>query len=161
MWLKKFFALPLHVRVAIIVAPFLAVGGWGLTDWWLNRGQSPQNIAFVALETPATCKLGGQQDCLLQHPRLQVRLVQVAGTQSDVVELRFTTSGEAVVRGIQFSVVHGATEQFVVVKPTDNPHVWQAAFPQALLMPPPDALRLAVALRGWVAYAEIQHPAFD
>lgn len=159
MLLKRFFTLPLHVRIAIIIAPLLAIGGWGLADLWVNKDR-PQQAARIVMEElhlQSECWLATNQ-CRLQNQLMQVAIVRGAASQAGLVRLDIFPDTN--IRGIEMSLVQGEQEHMIVVTPSRHGDTWSAEFPEKLINPSPAALRIALAKFGAVSYAEIRQPHF-
>ncbi|UJS26062.1 hypothetical protein [Thiothrix winogradskyi] len=167
MFLKWFLGLPAHLRIAIILAPFIAIGGYGLTDLWITKNQPKQAapISMEALQLQGECWLATNQ-CALQNARMKVALVRKDASQPGLVRLEIFPDTN--IRGIEMSLVQAGEEHLIVVKPNEgggawpNPEsgAWFVEFPEKLLTPSPSVLRIALAKFGSVAYAEIQQPQF-
>lgn len=167
MFLKWFLGLPAHLRIAIIIAPFIAIGGYGLTDLWLTKDQPKQQntVAMQALQLQGECWLATNQ-CSLQNPLMTVALVRKDASQPGLVRLEITPDTN--IRGIEMSLVQAGEEHMVVVNPSQgggawpNPAsgIWFAEFPEKLLTPSPSFLRIGLAKFGSVSYAEIPQPHF-
>lgn len=155
MFLKWFFGLPLNVRIAIMVAPVLAIGGYGLMDLWATKDQPKQKeqIAMQALQLQGECMLATNQ-CVLKNERMKVSLVRQESGKPGIARLEIIPDTN--IRGIQMSLVQAGEEHHIVVDSTPDGNLWFAEFPDKLLTPSPSALRIALAKFGSVSFAEIQ-----
>ena len=63
-----------HLKIAFVVAPFLAIGGYALVDQYQYSRQREQAKALYPLEVVGECRLRPAGGCLLRHPLLTVRL---------------------------------------------------------------------------------------
>lgn len=157
MLLKWFFAQPLNIRIAIIVAPVLAIGGWGLMDLWITKDQPKptpeQQVTMMPLQLQGECFLATNQ-CLLQHDKMKLAMARKDSGKAGVVRLEITPDTN--LRGIQMSLVQTANEHHILVQSTPDGNLWFAEFPEKLLTPSPTALRLAAAKFGSVSFAEVQ-----
>jgi hypothetical protein len=152
--LRWFFGLSLHARIAIMLAPVLAIGGWGMTDLWVNKDKPKQEnqVAMLPLQVQGPCLLATNQ-CRLQHDKMQISLVRTDSGKPGIARVEITASTR--IRGIQMSLVQADTEYQLVVEPMRGESVWFAEFPDKLLTPSPSALRIAVAQFGRVSFAEV------
>lgn len=156
MFLKWFLGLPLHLRIAIMAAPVLAIGGYGLMDLWVTKEQpaeQKEQIAMQPLQLQGDCLLATNQ-CVLQHERMKVSLMRQDSGKPGIVRLEITPDTN--IRGIQMSLVQAGEEHMVVVDSTPDGNLWFAEFPDKLLIPSPSTLRIALAKFGSVSFAEIQ-----
>ncbi len=152
--LRWYFSLSRHNRIAIIFAPFLAIGGYGLMDLWVTKDIPKQENppAMLPLQLQGDCLLATNQ-CKLQHANMQVTLMRQDSGKPGIVRVEITPSVS--LRGIQMSLVQSGTEHQIVVEPMKGETVWFAEFPDTLLTPSPSVLRIALAQFGRVSYAEI------
>ncbi|MGB3919013.1 hypothetical protein J9253_00580 [Thiothrix litoralis] len=152
--LRWFFKQSLHMRIAIIFAPFMLIGGYGLMDLWVTKDQPKQDkpVAMQPLQLQGECLLATNQ-CKLQHATMQVSMVRLESGKPGIVRLEITPNVS--VRGIQMSLVQADTEHQLVIEPMRGAEVWYAEFPEKLLTPSPSVLRIALAQFGRVSYAEI------
>jgi hypothetical protein len=63
-----------HLKIAFIVAPFLAIGGYALVDQYQYSRQREQASMLYPLQADGECRLRPAGGCLLRHPLLTVRL---------------------------------------------------------------------------------------
>ncbi|MFN3786060.1 MAG: hypothetical protein ACK4RS_04395 [Thiothrix sp.] len=159
MLFKRFLALPLHMRVAIITAPVLAIGGWGLADLWANKDRPKQAapIMMEALHLQGACWLATNQ-CRLQNKLMKITMARGTASQAGLVRLDIVPDTN--IRGIELSLVQSGQEHFIIVTPSIHADTWSAEFPEKLITPSPSALRIALAKFGSVSYAEISQPHF-
>lgn len=159
MFLKWFLGLPLNLRIAIIVAPLLSIGGWGMMDLWVTKDQPKQQtpIAMEALQLAGECWLATNQ-CTLQNARMKVALVRKEAEKPGLVRLEILPDTN--LRGVEMSLVQSGEEQLILVNPSPAGDVWFAEFPAKLINPSPTVLRIALAKFGSVSYIEIQQPHF-
>lgn len=62
-----------HTKVALIIAPFLAIGGYIAAGYYADKQINKER--FLPLSTQDECQIK-QQSCLLSNGQLQVRLSQ-------------------------------------------------------------------------------------
>ena len=152
--LRWFFGLSLHMRIAIILAPLLSIGGYGMMDLWMNKDapKKENHVAMQQLLVEGQCLLATNQ-CKLKHDAMQVSMTRVDAGKTGVVRLEITPSVH--IRGAQMALVQAGVEHQVVGEPMKNGEGWFAEFPESLLNPSPSALRIALAQFGRVSFAEI------
>ncbi len=63
-----------HLKIAFVVAPFLAIGGYALVDQYQYSQQQAQAKALYPLKVDGACRLRPEGACRLQHPLLRVAL---------------------------------------------------------------------------------------
>ncbi|WGZ95379.1 MAG: hypothetical protein QJT81_05170 [Candidatus Thiothrix putei] len=155
--LRWFFAQPLHLRIAIMIAPILAIGGWGMMDLWVTKDQPKptveQQVAMLPLQLQGECFLATNQ-CLLQHDKMKLSMLLKDSGKPGIVRMEIIPDTN--IRGIQMSLVQLENEHQIVVTSTPDGNLWFAEFPDKLLTPSPSALRIALAKFGSVSFAEIQ-----
>ncbi len=71
-----------HLKIAFIIAPFLAIGGYALIDQYQYSQQIKQAKALYPLVVQGACRLRDDGGCLLRHDTLQVEL-KTADRQPD------------------------------------------------------------------------------
>jgi hypothetical protein len=155
--LRWFFGLSLHARIAIMLAPILAIGGWGMMDLWVTKDQPKptpeQQVAMQPLQLQGDCFLATNQ-CLLQHDKMKIAMARKDSGKPGIVRMEIIPDTN--IRGIQMSLVQSGAEHQIVVEATPDGNLWFAEFPDKLLTPSPSALRIALAKFGSVSFAEIQ-----
>lgn len=152
--LKWFFGLSLHSCIAIMVAPFMLIGGWGMMDLWLNKDKPTQkkDVAMQQLVAEGQCLLATNQ-CKLSYKDMQVSMMRGEASAPDLV--RIDIRANQPLRGVQLALVYGEEEQHVVIDRPAGGEAWFGEFPAKLLQPHPTAVRMALAQTGRVSYAEI------
>ena len=150
--LKWFFGLSLHVRIAIIVAPVLAIAGFGLADLWATKDDPEPKVALkmLPMQSLGSCQL--ESNCQVGHDALKVSLKYVPTNNPNLVRIELTPNDR--IRGMEMSLVTGDKEQHIVIEPLRGETVWYGEFPTTLLNPKPNTIRLAVAQFGKVSYIE-------
>ena len=153
--LRWYFGLPLHLRIAIILAPLLSIGGYGMMDLWVNKDKPKQEsqVAMLPLLLEGQCLLATNQ-CRLKHDNMQVSMRRVDAGKAGVARLEIDPSVH--LRGAEMSLVQNGVEHRIVVHHMVDTDVLYAEFPETLLNPSPSALRIALAQFSRVSYAEIQ-----
>lgn len=155
--LRWFFAQPLHMRIAIMVAPILAIGGWGMMDLWVTKDQPTpkpeQQIAMLPLELQGDCFLATNQ-CLLKHDKMKIAMMSKDSGKPGIARIEIVPDTN--IRGIQMSLVQTEVEHKIVVESTPDGKLWSAEFPDKLLTPSPSVLRIVLAKYGSVSFAEIR-----
>ena len=66
-----------HLKIAFIVAPFLAIGGYALVDQYQHYQLQKQAKALYPLRVAGACRLTPEGGCLLRSDTLEVRLKTV------------------------------------------------------------------------------------
>jgi len=156
--LRWFFGLPVHLRIAIIAAPILSIGGYGLMDLWVRK-QNPSMNDEVKVQTyellaQGQCKLRAG-DCMIVREGLSIRLKAVPA--SDKQLLRIQVEPSAYLRGLQMSVVQGEQEDRLIAEQLeDNTEVWYVEYPLERLKQSSFTLRLAAAQIQRVSFAEFE-----
>lgn len=152
--LKWFLGLSLHTRIAIMVAPILSIGGYGMMDLWLNKDKpkTPAQATFQPLELQGECLLATNQ-CQLHHSKIDVSLARHESGKPNIVRLEITPSVH--IRGIQMALVQSGVEHQIIAEPVPGKESWAAEFPDTLINPSPSALRIALAQFGRISFAEI------
>lgn len=150
--LKWFFGLSIHLRIAIIVAPVFAIGGYGLADLWANKNNpEPEGkLKMLPMQLIGECDLA--TECQVGRESLKVSLKYVPASQSELVRIELTPNDR--IRGMEMSLVRGDTEEHIVIEPLRGETVWYGEFPATVLNPKPTKIRLAVAQFGKVSYSE-------
>lgn len=155
--LRWFFGLPVHLRVAIIAAPILSIGGYGLMDLWVRK-QNPSTeevkVQTYELLAQGQCKLRAG-DCMIAREGLSIRLKAVPA--SDEQLLRIQVEPSAYLRGLQMSVVQGEQEDRLIAEQLkDNTEVWYVEYPLERIQQSSFTLRLAAAQIQRVSFAEFE-----
>lgn len=151
---KWFLGLSLHSRIAIMVAPIIAIGGYGLMDLWLNKDapKKEKHVAMQQLVAEGQCLLATNQ-CTLVYEDMKVSMLRGEASAPGLVRVEIRVNQP--LRGVQLALVHGEEEQHVVIDRPAGGNAWFGEFPERLLQPPPTALRMALVQTGRVSYAEI------
>ncbi|MEB4590395.1 hypothetical protein VSS37_05345 [Candidatus Thiothrix sp. Deng01] len=153
MW-NWFLGLSLHSRIAIMVAPVMLIGGYGLMDLWLNKDKPQQemHVATRQLAVDGQCLLATNQ-CNLSYNGMKVSMMRGEASAPGLVRIEVRVNQP--IRGVQFALVHGEEEQHVMIDRPPGEDVWVGEFPDKLLQPQPSAVRMALAQTGRISYAEI------
>ncbi len=151
--MKWFMGLSKHMRIAIIVAPFLAIFGWGLADTWLRADieEVKQHVAVREMVVADQCILKPGQ-CKLSKDEMDVSL-EVA-EPSTIELLRISLASTQHIRGLKMSIVQGGKETKLVAQPTKVTDRWFVEFPKKLLEGSSFTLRVAIAQTKRVYLAE-------
>lgn len=155
--LRWYLSLSPHMRIAIIMAPFLAIGGYGLADLWESK-KAPEvkkDVAMQQLFVEGQCKLSAGK-CTLSYNNLKVVIRQGKASEPGLARLELEPS--VVLRAVQMSLVQDGEEHKVLVDRRPEEDVWIAEFPVRLLQPSPDILRIAIAQAGKLSFAEVEAP---
>ncbi len=155
MFLKWFLGLSYHMRIAILVAPVLLIGGYGLMDVWVTKDQPKPavQVKMLPFDVGSECLLTTNQ-CTLKREGLVISLTRAAAKQPGLVRLELDPHGSSI-RGIQLALVQAGVEQQVAMEASEAGQLWVGEFPESVLQPAPSALRIAVAQFGRVSYAEV------
>lgn len=149
-----FMRLSPHLRIAIILAPFLGIISFGLTDLWLSKDQSEtaeqQPVVMHQLQLSGQCVL--DVSCLLSQEGLSVMLK--AAPASDTKLVRIDIGASAHIRGLQLALVQAGQEEKLVAQRTDKTDRWYVEFPRDRLVQQAFTLRLALAQTKRVYLAE-------
>lgn len=148
--LKWFFGLNRHLRIAILIAPFLGIGGYGLADYFLAPKQE-RETQFFELVAEGQCNLTINQ-CKFKHEKLEVSLVREAASEEGLLRIDVRTNQP--LRGVKFALVQGGTEQKLYAEQTVTLQNWIAEFPQHALKSRHVTFRLALAKTGRIFIAE-------
>lgn len=151
---KWFLGLSLHTRIAILVAPIMAIGGYGLMDMWLNKDRPRQEhrVEMQRLVAEGQCLLATNQ-CNLAYQGMKVSMMRGEASKPGLVRIEIRVNEP--IRGVEFALVHGEDEQHVVIDRPPGQDVWVGEFPDELLQPHPSAVRMALAQTGRISYAEV------
>ncbi len=156
--IRWFLQLSPHLRLAIVLAPFLGLLGFGLADLWLS--QEPQKPAPKVAQPPVAmheftlnepCRLDAAR-CVLSAGDMQLMLQSAPTQRSELLRIDISASGH--VRGLQLALVQGEHEARLVAQRTPQTQRWFVEFPRALLRQPTFTLRLALAQTKRVYLAE-------
>lgn len=155
--LRWFFGLSLHVRIAIMVAPVLMIGGYGLADLWEKRNtpEVKKEVAMQQLLVEGQCKLSGGT-CTLSYDNLRVVMRQPMAKKAGIIRIEIEPN--VALRGIKMSLVQAGKEHQIIVERPAGEDIWFAEFPTSLIQPAPDALRIALIRTGKMSYAEVLAP---
>lgn len=152
--LRWFLGLPVHMRIAILIAPFLAIGGFGLADLW-QRKDLPQTDdsqpALFQLALEGSCVISAAP-CKLSYQKNQLELQSLAASSDDL--LRWQISSPQRIRGIQMAIVQNGEEQHLAAIETKENTVWYVEFPKSIIQADSFDLRMAVAQTAKVLIAE-------
>ncbi len=152
--LRWFFKLPLHLRIAIMVAPILFIGGWGLMDVWINPKQlqgDQVKIKMYELVVQGQCLLS-QSSCTLSREGLTLNLAQAQSSEKDL--LRINIQSSAFLRGLQLSIVQGEKEDRLIAQNShETSNLWYVEFPQNILKKPSFNIRVAAAQTKKLSFA--------
>ncbi len=145
---------PLQVRVAILVAPILAIGGWGLMDTWKRPEtvqQEIQKVAMYQLVAESQCLLA-TGECKLGYEGVKLTLAQVPASHSDLV--RLDVKSNQLIRGLKMAIVQNGVEEQLIAQSTALSDAWFVEFPQTVLKGSAFDIRLAVAQTKRMLLAE-------
>lgn len=152
--LKWFLGLSLHARIAIMVAPILGIGGYGMMDLWINKDKpdTPKQADYQELQQSGECLLATNQ-CKLHHEGMDVSMLRNESGKPGIARIEINPSVH--LRGVQMSLVQQGVEHRLIVEQIPDTETWFAEFPEKLLNPSPSALRIALARFGRVSFAEV------
>ena len=151
--IKWFMGLNRHLRVAIILAPFLGIFGFGLADTWVTKGQperSQQSVAVRELALTGQCLL--TVNCQLSNGEMAVVLQSATASATDLLRVNITATGH--VRGLKIALVQGGQEDKLAAQATTKTDQWYVEFPRSLLQQNTFVMRLALAQTKRVYLAE-------
>jgi hypothetical protein len=152
--IKWYLKLPRHVRIAIILAPFLGIFGWGLADTWMRPEtieRAKQHVAVNEMLVSGQCLLKGDQ-CKLNKDEMDVSLESVPASSAELVRVNITSNQH--IRGLKMSIVQGDEETKLVAQPTRVTDHWFVEFPQELVKESSFTVRIAIAQTKRVYLAE-------
>lgn len=151
--IRWFIGLPRHVRLAIILAPFLGIFGWGLADTWMrpNIEQARQEVAVREMVVTDQCLLKAAQ-CQLSKDEMTVKLASVAASETGL--LRINISSNQHIRGLKMAIVQNGEETRLIAQPTRVTDRWFVEFPARVLHSANVTLRIAIAQTKRVYLAE-------
>lgn len=142
-----------HLKIAFIVAPFLAIGGYALVDQYQYYQQAKQAKALYPLEVAGRCEL--HQDCQLQHERLRVSLKAVDVQPDGSLVLTLTASRPLEGGKLGYGRRGEAVPQRSLRKGQDDRH-WLVSIPASSLAAGDKLdLRMALVSDGRVYIAEV------
>ena len=156
-----FMGLSWHLRAAIILAPFLGIMGFGLTDLWLTKEQptsaDQQPVVVHELQLNGQCVLS-KASCMLSAEGINVMLKSSpadADADADgLVRIDIGINGH--VRGLQLALVQGEEENKLAAQRTTQTDRWYVEFPNHVLKQRTFTLRLALVQTKRVYLAEFQ-----
>lgn len=152
--IKWYLKLPRHVRIAIILAPFLGIFGWGLADTWMRPEtieRAKQHVAVREMVVADQCLLKADQ-CKLSKDEMDVSLQAAPATSADLVRIDLKSSQH--IRGLKMSIVQGGEETKLVPQPTRVTDRWFIEFPANVLKSDSFTMRIAIAQTKRVYLAE-------
>lgn len=151
--IKWFMGLSKHMRIAIIMAPFMAIFGWGLADTWVRSDveKVEQHVAVREMVVAGQCILKPGQ-CRLSRDKMDVTLEVAEPSSVDLVRLDLASTGH--IRGLKMSIVQDGQETRLVAQPTKVTDRWFVEFPKRLLVGSSFTLRIAIAQTKRVYLAE-------
>lgn len=151
--IKWFMGLPRHVRLAIILAPFLGIFGWGLADTWMRPDieQAKQEVAVREMIVADQCLLKAAQ-CKLSKDEMDVELASAAAGSAGLLRINISSSQH--IRGLKMSIVQNAEETRLIAQPTKVTDRWFVEFPAEVLQSQDVTLRIAIAQTKRVYLAE-------
>lgn len=149
--LKWFFGLNRHVRTAILIAPFLGIGGYGLADYFIAGPKEEGGTKVHTLVAQGQCNLTINQ-CKFEHEKLGVSLVREAASEEGLLRIDIRTNQP--LRGVKFALVQGEDEQKIYADQTVTLENWIAEFPQHALKSNHVTFRIALAQTGRIYIAE-------
>ncbi|MEZ5448907.1 MAG: hypothetical protein R3E89_07870 [Thiolinea sp.] len=151
---RWFLRLPRHLRIAIMVAPILAIGGFGLADLWMRPETvetEKQDVAMFQLLVQGQCTLSAAQ-CTLSDEANELKLAATPAS-SDTL-LRFDIQGKQLIRGLQMAIVQDGKEEHLVGQETGQGDHWYVEFPREIVKTPDFTLRMVVAQTKKLLIAE-------
>ncbi|MEZ5476463.1 MAG: hypothetical protein R3E95_02920 [Thiolinea sp.] len=152
--IKWFMGLDRHLRTAIILAPVLAIFGFGLTDLWVKPKaveQAEQTIAVREMLVSGQCILEADQ-CKLSGDEMEVALQTAPASTDSLVRLNIASNQH--IRGLKMAVVQEGKEDKLIPQATEKTDRWYVEFPRELLTQPSFTLRVALAQTKRVYLAE-------
>ncbi|MEZ5537795.1 MAG: hypothetical protein R3F02_19505 [Thiolinea sp.] len=153
--IKWYLGLPRHLRIAIILAPFLGIFGWGLADTWMRPEtieRAKQLVAVREMVVEDQCLLKAAR-CKLSKDEMDVSLEATqAASSADLLRVDIRSSQH--MRGLKVAIVQGGTETKLVPQRTHVTDHWFLEFPAKLIEQPSFTLRIAVAQTKRVYLAE-------
>jgi len=142
-----------HTKVAILIAPFLLIGGYIAADYYaVYQYTSANNKAkFLPLSTPKTCAIQ-RQNCRLNNGPLILNLSESNGTS--------TLNSNHPLETVAFSLVNNnGDEKIFKMKKDKTAKNWTVAThiePPSLKKQSSAKLRLMVTVNKAFYFAEIQ-----
>lgn len=151
--MKWFMSLNKHLRIAIILAPFLAIFGWGLADTWVRPDidELKQHVAVREMIVADQCVLKPGQ-CKLSKDEMDVELEVAEASAADLLRVNVTSTQH--IRALKMSIVQGDEETRLVAQRTRVTDHWFAEFPKKLLKESSVTMRVAIAQTKRVYLAE-------
>lgn len=151
--LKWFFGLSPHIRTAILIAPILTIGGYGLADFFLVGGkESKQETEFIALHKVNECRLAGGS-CQLERDGFKAEIKRIPATEPGLIRLQIRSN--MAMRGVKLSLVQGS-EFMVYMGQTLDTSIWEGEFPEKELETSKAKLRVAIARVGIILHSEVE-----
>ncbi|WP_223789047.1 hypothetical protein [Marinicella meishanensis] len=138
-----------HLKIAIIMVPLLALAGYGLAGWWLDRQQPA--AANGQLRLLGTCQ-PSDNACVFQTPGLELKLI--SAVKQEQLQLA-AYSSQAI---SDFSLALGneqGFQQFPMMKSVDGRY-WQLQISPTTNIRQFDQLRLAFKHQQQPVFAETQ-----
>ncbi|HPQ94059.1 MAG: hypothetical protein KDI44_14800 [Thiothrix sp.] len=153
--LRWYLGLHPHVRIALVIAPFLVILGYGLVDIWLKPDTpeaSRQEVSVQPLEPLGECRLKSGE-CRFRYGDLEVSL-QRAGSTAGLARIDLISNQH--IRGIRFAILQDGNEAFLAPQETGKTSVWFFEFPERLLAGEVVNMRMALAQARRVLTAEFK-----
>lgn len=151
--MKWFMSLNKHLRIAIILAPFMAIFGWGLADTWMRADieEVKQHVAVREMVVADQCILKPGQ-CKLSQDEMEVSLEVAEPSAADLFRVDLTSTQH--IRGLKIAIVQDGEETKLVAQPTKVTDHWYMEFPKDLLKDSSFTFRIAIAQTKRVYLAE-------
>nr|CAA6809964.1 MAG: Unknown protein [uncultured Thiotrichaceae bacterium] len=151
--MKWFMSLSKHLRIAIILAPFMAIFGWGLADTWMRKDieEIKQTVAVKEMVVTDQCILKPGQ-CKLSKDEMEVSLEVAEPSAADLFRLNLASTQH--IRALKVSIVQSGEETKLIAQPTKVTDRWYVEFPREQLKSSSFTLRFAIAQTKRVYLAE-------
>lgn len=120
-----------HLKIAFIVAPFLAIGGYALVDQYKYYQVKKQVKSLFPLEVNGDCILLGE-GCRLTNPALKLKLSVSGSPENGLIPMQLESSAPLSGGKLGFGDLGNTLPQKSLIPGSDEQH-WKVSLPQATL----------------------------
>ena len=143
-----------HLKIAFIVAPFLAIGGYALVDQYDYYQARKQIKALFPLKVDGNCVLLGE-GCSLTNPALKLRLSVSGSPGNGLIPMQLESSAPLSGGKLGFGELGSKLPQKSLMPGRDGQH-WKVALPQVVVGTDSEInLKMVVTSGGRVYIADV------
>ena len=121
-----------HLKIAFVVAPFLAIGGYALVDQYQHHQLQKQARALFPLAPEGDCRLASEAGCRLRSETLDLLLREAGASGGDAFDLLIESDRPLVGGKLGYGAVSAELPQRSLRQLNDGRH-WAVTIPRSAI----------------------------